>query len=227
MISPARYDSLTPTEAVACQRELYGKMNLDSLEKPIKIIGGCDISFNKYEETVYAGIVLLRYPDMQVIDRVSVVASTKFPYIPGLLAFREVPALMQVWNKLDVKPDVLMLDGHGIAHPRRMGIAAHFGIVADTPTIGCAKSRLTGTYAELPNERFASTPLLHKGEQIGNVLCSKLNCKPLFVSPGYKVSMQQSLDIVKACLRKYRMPEPTRFAHLWVNEVRKAKGDVD
>jgi deoxyribonuclease V len=217
---PASYESLSASEAIQLQKKLREEINIQPFQGAIHHIGGADISFNKFESTVYAGIVILRYPDMIPVEKVSVIAETQFPYISGLLAFREVPALLMAWDKLPVKPDIMVLDGQGIAHERRLGIATHFGLLTDVPAIGCAKSRLTGTYEEPANTVFASTPLIHKGEQVGAVLRTKINCKPVFVSPGHKVSIEQSVDIIKHCTRKYRIPEPTRLAHLLVNEVR-------
>lgn len=219
-INPDQYDQLTASEAVALQKELRARINITTLNTPIRLIGGADISFNKFEETVYAGIIILKYPEMTPVDQISVIAATRFPYISGLLAFREIPALLKAWNKLAQKPDIMVLDGQGIAHERRLGIATHFGLLTDTPSIGCAKTRLTGTYTEPEDRIFAQSPLFHTNEHIGTVLRTKLKCKPIFVSPGHKVSIDQSVDIIKNCTRKYRIPEPTRLAHLLVNETR-------
>lgn len=216
------YDRLSPSEAIALQQELRQKITLKPLEKPVSTIAGADISFNKYSTTVYAGIVVLSFPDLQVIDKASVTDTTEFPYIPGLLAFREVPALSKAWEKLSTKPDVLVLDGHGIAHPRRMGIATHFGVVMQTPTLGCAKSLLTGRFKEPDNEPGSYTDMVHQNEVIGKVLRTKKNCKPVFVSPGNLITMEESIDLILQCIRKYRIPEPTRLAHNYVNEVRTA-----
>lgn len=228
-MKPADYENLTPAQAIAYQQELRLQVRIETLEKPIRIIAGADISFNKFEETVYAGIVLFKYPQMEVIGHASAVSSTKFPYISGLLAFREVPALLEAWNKLEIKPDLLVLDGQGIAHERRLGIATHFGIITDIPTIGSAKSRLRGKYEEPAAEQFAQSPMYDREEVIGTALRSKKNCKPIFISPGHKVSMAQSIEVIKNCLRGYRIPEPTRQAHILVNQVRlehKAKGQL-
>jgi len=219
-IQPASYESLSASEAIQLQKKLRERINIQPFKGAIKYIGGADISFNKFESTVYAGIIVLRYADMIPVEKVSVITETKFPYISGLLAFREVPALLMAWDKLQIRPDIMVLDGQGIAHERRSGIATHFGLLTDVPSIGCAKSRLTGTFEEPPNSVFGSSPLLHKSEQVGVVLRTKINCKPIFVSPGHKVSIEQSVDIIKHCTRKYRIPEPTRLAHLLVNEVR-------
>ncbi len=218
------YNNLTPEDAVALQKELRRQLNLSPLEKPVTTIAGADISFNKYSTTVYAGIVVMQFPSLQVIESKAVIDVTGFPYVPGLLAFREVPALSKAWEQLSIKPDVLVLDGHGIAHPRRMGIATHFGIVMQTPTIGCAKSLLTGKFAEPGNEPGTYTDLIHQHEVVAKVLRTKRNVKPVFVSPGNLISMQQSIDIILQCVRKYRIPEPTRLAHNFVNETRIAHG---
>jgi deoxyribonuclease V len=224
-MNPADYEKLTAAQAIAYQHELRKLIKLETLSKPISVIAGSDISFNKYEETVYAGIVLLSYPQMEVIGTATAVSRTSFPYISGLLAFREVPALLDAWNKLTIKPDVLVLDGQGIAHRRRMGIASHFGVITNTPTIGSAKSRLFGQYEEPANEIFAQSPMYDGEEVVGVAVRSKKNCNPIFVSPGHLVSMNQSVEIIKNCIRGYRIPEPTRQAHILVNKLRTNNGD--
>lgn len=224
MIPIPDYNALSPADAIALQKQMRDRLQITPLEKEIKLIGGADISFNKFEETVFAGIIVLSYPDMVPVAKVAVTTTATFPYISGLLAFREVPALTVAWKALETKPDLLVLDGHGIAHGRRMGIAAHFGLLANIPTIGCAKTRLTGTFTEPENSRFAQTPLMHQQEQIGVVLRTKINCKPVFVSPGNRVSMEQSVTIIQNCVGRYRIPEPTRLAHNLVNETRIAAG---
>lgn len=220
MINPSLYDTITPSEAVAYQKELREKIQLKPLEKQIKTIAGSDISFNKFSEIVYAGIIVLSYPELEEIEKVTVVSTVRFPYIPGLLAFREIPALLEAWNRLKAKPDVLVCDGHGIAHPRRLGIASHFGILTSVPTIGCGKSKLTGTYQEPDSEPLSKSLLRDKEETIGVVLRTKKNCKPVFVSPGNGITLNESLEIITTCVGKYRIPEPTRKAHLLVNEAR-------
>jgi deoxyribonuclease V len=221
------YETLTPAQAIAYQNELRQQIRIEPLDKPIHIIGGADISFNKYSETVYAGIILLKYPEMIVVGHASVISRTSFPYISGLLAFREVPALLEVWNKLEIKPDLLVLDGQGIAHERRLGIATHFGLVTDVPTIGSAKSRLRGRYEEPANEAFAQSPMYDGDGVIGTALRSKKNCNPIYISPGHRISMEQSVSVIKNCIRGYRIPEPTRQAHILVNKVRIDDGGKD
>ncbi len=188
---------------------------------PIRYIAGTDISFNKFSTTVFAGIVVLTFPALQPIAYSLVKKEVTFPYVPGYLAFREVPALLDAWQLLLFKPDVLVLDGHGIAHPRRMGIAAHFGTLIDHATIGCAKKKLYGRYEEPGPARGAYSPLLDKqGGVIGNVLRTKEKVKPVFISPGHRTDVATSMDIILPCVRRHRLPEPTRLAHQAVNQFR-------
>jgi len=224
-MQPSDYENLTPAQAIAYQHELRRQINITPLQKPISIIGGADISFNKNSEVVYAGIVLFNYPELKVIGQATAISKTKFPYISGLLAFREVPALLEAWDKLAIKPDLMVLDGQGIAHERRTGIATHFGLITNTPALGSAKSRLTGRYDEPGNHVFDQSPMYDKGEIIGIALRSKKNCKPIYISPGHLISMEQSVEVIKNCIRGYRIPEPTRQAHLLVNKIRIEDGD--
>jgi deoxyribonuclease V len=222
---PSDYQSLTPNQAIAYQQELRKQIHIKPLDKEIRVIGGADISFNKYSETVYAGIILFSYPELKIMGNATAICKTTFPYISGLLAFREVPALLQAWDKLTVKPDLMVLDGQGIAHERRLGIATHFGLLTNVPSIGSAKSRLTGKYQEPANELFAESPMYHQNEHIGVALRSKKNCNPIYISPGHNINIQQSVDVIKNCIRGYRIPEPTRQAHLLVNQIRIKDGD--
>lgn len=220
------YNHITSEQAIALQTTLREQLQIKPLDKPVQTIAGADISFNKYSTTVYAGIVVMQFPSLQVIETSGVIDEATFPYIPGLLAFREVPALSKAWEKLKIKPDVLVLDGHGIAHPRRMGIAAHFGVVMNTSTLGCAKSLLTGKYDEPMIQAGSMSDLISKGELIGKVLRTKKNTKPVFISPGNLITMDESVDLIKRCVGKYRIPEPTRLAHNFVNELRVGSKDV-
>jgi len=211
---------LTIPEAIALQQQLRSQIRLAPLETEVRYVGGADISFNKYSETVYAGIVVLELPGLTEVTRSGVVAETRFPYVPGLLSFREIPALLQAWEKLTLKPDVLMVDGHGIAHPRRLGIASHMGLLIDTPTIGCGKSKLVGRYDEPDVEPGSTSVLRDRQEQIGLVLRTKRNVQPLFVSPGHRITFDESIQLVLRCITKYRLPETTRQAHNAVNQLR-------
>lgn len=213
----------TPAEAVEMQKRLREKVRLEPYKGPLRLIGGADVSFNKYSPTIYAGFVVLDAETMQVVDTSSAVLDVSFPYIPGLLSFREIPPLLEAWKNLKTRPDVLIFDGHGIAHPRRLGIASHAGLLLDMPSIGCAKSKLVGVYDEPSLEAGSTSPLTDRNshEQIGTVLRTKNKVKPVFISPGHRMDLKSALRIIKTCARKYRIPEPTRQAHLFVNEVRR------
>lgn len=216
------YNNITVTEAAALQKSLQEKVVLQKEENfRMATVAGADISFNKFETTVYAGIMVLQFPSLTPISYALVQTEVTFPYVPGYLAFREIPALFKAWELLPQKPDVLIADGHGIAHPRRMGIATHFGVLTGQATIGCAKKKLWGKYELPPDEKGASTYLYDKGEVIGAVLRTRPNVKPVFVSPGHKLSVNDSLQIIRQCMGKYRIPEPTRRAHELVNNFRK------
>jgi len=221
MPSPSLHSwDLPPGEAVKLQQRLRGQVRLEPLAQPVNTIAGADISFNKFSDTVYAGIVVLSLPGLQVIESAGVRSETKFPYVPGLLSFRETPSVLDAWDKLKTKPDVLMLDGQGIAHPRRFGIACHVGVLLDLPTIGCAKSILVGKYGELGLDAGSQSPLIDRGEQVGVALRTKNKVSPVFVSPGHLIDLSSAVDWVLRSTGKYRQPEPTRQAHLLVNQLR-------
>lgn len=214
------YDTLTVTAATQIQNELRNETIIQARDFPVNIIAGADISFNKFSTTVYAGIILLQFPQLIPIGYSLVKREVLFPYVPGYLAFREVPALLAAWENLQQRPDLLVVDGHGIAHPRRMGIAAHFGVVANTPTVGCAKKVLCGKYEEPPSEKGSNTPLIFKNEVVGAALRTKNAVKPVFVSPGYRMDVRGTVEIISQCVGRYRIPEPTRLAHNIVNRFR-------
>ncbi|WP_034911383.1 deoxyribonuclease V [Erwinia sp. 9145] len=179
---------------------------------PPRYIGGADVGFEQGGEVTRAAMIVLEYPSLKLVEhRVARIATT-MPYIPGFLSFREYPALLAAWQQLEQQPDLLFVDGQGIAHPRRLGVASHFGLLVDVPTIGVAKRRLCGKFEPLDEEPGAKQPLLDKGEQIGWVLRSKRRCNPLFISPGHRVSNDTALTWVETCLKGYRLPEPTRWA---------------
>ena len=218
-----KYDELNLAEAKAIQNELRERIIIEPLANEIKTIAGADISLNRFSEIIFAGIVVLRYSDLQPIAYSMVESRTSFPYIPGFLAFREVPALVQALEQMTVKPDVIMVDGHGIAHPRRMGIAAHFGAMTGTVTMGCAKNILFGKWQEPGIQKGDFSPIMTKEEVIGYAYRSKFKTNPVFVSPGNKMSLQDSLNIMQRCSGSYRLPEPTRRAHDFVNLFRTGK----
>jgi len=214
--------NVTPKEAIAIQKELREKIICFKISKPIHHIGGADVSMNRFAKDGFAGFVTLAYPELKLLSHSVVKEEIRFPYIPGLLSFREIPMLLHAWKLLDPKPDVVIMDGVGIAHPRRIGIASHLGLVLDVPTIGCAKSVLTGVYEE-PEQEPASISYMYDPktkEIIGAALRTKRGVKPVFVSTGHLITLEESIDIVRHCSLKHRLPEPTRLAHLTVNEYR-------
>lgn len=215
--------SLCTRRAVDLQKRLAARVHICQFPprgKRLRLVAGCDVSYERRGNRMYAGIVVLGYPEMERIEGACAVCEAAFPYIPGLLSFRESPALLQAWRRLKNKPDVLMVDGHGIAHTRRLGIASHLGVVLDLPTIGCAKSRLIGTYVEPCESRASRTFLLDRGETIGAVVRTRDNVKPVFVSVGHRTTLDDAVRLVLESARGYRLPEPTRQAHILVNALR-------
>lgn len=211
-------------EAKAVQHIMAEKIRLEDDFNTLQWIGGVDASHNLYDPTqfIYASAVVLDCQDLQLVDHASVAEKQTFPYIPGFLGFREAPALVHSFKRLKIKPDILLVDGHGISHPRRLGIATHLGILLDIPTIGVAKSILVGKPAEALSEEPGSyVPLVWKNQMIGVLLRTKKRSNPLIISVGHKVSLDSAIAIVKKCLRGYRLPEPTRQAHLTANAYRK------
>jgi deoxyribonuclease V len=213
--------NLTPTQAVALQRQLAGRIVTDTPLLACKRIAGADVSYNRFSSTFYAGVVVVRVSDGEVLERRGAVAESPFPYVPGLLSFREAPALLQAFAKIKTKPDAVLCDGHGLAHPRRVGVACHLGLWLNVPTIGCGKSRLCGEFEEPAPAAGSTSPLRHGDDVIGEVVRTKLRTKPLFVSPGHKIDIASATRWVLASCRGYRVPEPVRQAHLFVNELRR------
>lgn len=199
-------------EARRLQQSLAERVRLQDDFPPLRLIAGVDVGFEQDGEITRAAAVLLDADSMQ--PRADVVARlpTRMPYIPGLLSFRELPAVIEALAMLPQRPDLVMVDGHGVAHPRGLGIAAHLGVIADLPTIGVAKKLLVGTHAPLGPQRGDRVELRYKGARIGTVLRSKDGIKPLIVSPGHRVSQEHAVALVLACGRGYKLPEPTRWA---------------
>ena len=220
-IHPMHVWDVTPAEAVALQRALAARTVTDTPLKSWGVVAGCDVSHDRFSTTLYAGVVVLRADDFSVLERRAAVAQVDFPYTPGLLSFREAPVLLAALAKLEHTPDVVMCDGQGIAHPRRLGLASHVGLFLDRPCVGCAKSKLTGKYEEPGPEPGSRSPLLHRGQVIGSVVRTKARTLPVFVSPGHRIDLESAVRLVLGCCRGYRLPEPTRLAHLYVNEVRR------
>ena len=209
-------------EARDLQETLARKVRLEPLPSDIKYVAGADMSLSKPHDTFFAGVVVMRYPDMDVVETHLVRRRAHFPYIPGLLSFREGPALLAAFAELETEPDVIMFDDQGIAHPRRFGLAAHLGLWLSIPSVGCAKSRLIGEHEEPGEERGSWTSLMDEGERIGTVLRTRTGVKPLFVSPGHLCDHAGARRLVLDCATRYKMPETTRQAHLAVGKEKRA-----
>jgi deoxyribonuclease V len=219
--------NLSYSRARELQAELSGKVKFTPLEKKPQLVAGLDCAFSKDGKRIFAAVVVLRLSQFELVETVSASKKVTFPYIPGLLSFREAPVCLAAIEKLQKQPDVFMIDGQGIAHPRRLGLAAHLGLFLDQPTIGCAKSRLTGTYEEPPLEKGAYSLLKDdkgkhstKSETIGAVVRTRTNVKPVFVSVGHKCLLEDAVRVVLGCAVKYRLPEPTRLAHQAVSRLK-------
>jgi deoxyribonuclease V len=203
---------LSPSEAAQIQKDLRKRLVLTWDQRSVATIGGVDVSIKP--EIARAAIVVIRFPDLIPLEAVTADAPLFFPYIPGLLSFREGPAVLAAWEKLQHKPDLLMFDGQGIAHPRGIGIASQMGLWLERPTIGVAKSRLYGRHEEVGPNRGDRADLLDKsGNVIGTVLRMREKTNPLYISPGHLIDVKHATEFVLACGAGYRLPEPTRWAH--------------
>lgn len=223
-VVPLHSWDLDTTAARELQKQLAGKVDTTRPLRSWKTVAGADVSYNIRGRWLYAAVVVLDAATLEPIERSGAVAEATFPYVPGLLSFREAPAVLKAFEGLSVRPDVLICDGQGIAHPRRVGLASHLGLWLGLPTIGCAKSRLCGEYQEPPPERGEWTRLMDQGETIGAVVRSRAGIKPLFVSPGHLCDLPSAIAVVLATCRKYRLPVTSRLAHDYVNELRRQAG---
>ena len=219
--------NLSYSRAREVQAELACKVQFKPLKREPGLVAGIDCAFSKDGGRIFAVVVVLRLCGFEVVEMVNASRKVTFPYIPGLLSFREAPVCIAAVEKLQTQPDVFMIDGQGIAHPRRLGLAAHLGLFLDQPTIGCAKSRLTGTYEEPPLEKGAYSLLKDdkrkqktQSEIIGAVVRTRTNVKPVFVSVGHRCLLEDAIRVVLACAVKYRLPEPTRLAHQAVSKLK-------
>jgi len=211
---------VSPPEAVQIQEKLRKKLRLRPPRTPLKTIAAGDVSYSRMDDITYAAFLLFTYPDLTPLESASAKGRTPFPYIPGLLTFREAPILLEAFSRLKTRPDLILTDGQGIAHPRSMGIAAHIGLVLNLPAIGCAKSRLIGSHEESGLERGKAVPLIDGGRTVGMVLRTREGVRPVYVSPGHKMDIETSVKIVLSLCRGYRIPEPLRQAHIFVNHLR-------
>lgn len=213
---------VTPAEATRIQGEMVQRLDLTpppGLE--VRCVAGADVSFARDEKTVYAAVVAMAYPSLTLCEVRTAAMPATFPYVPGLLVFREGPALVQALAALEVEPDVVMFDGHGIAHPRGLGIAAHLGLLLDKPTIGVAKSVLVGTFTEPAPARGATSLLTHNGVVVGAAVRTRTGVRPVFVSPGHRMDLSTAIRLVLTTCSRYRLPEPVRAAHHLANTARK------
>ncbi|MCC6417869.1 MAG: deoxyribonuclease V [Gemmataceae bacterium] len=212
---------LSFAEAAALQRELAPRIDTHTPLTRFELIAGADISYNRYSPRHYAAVVVLRAPDWEVVEVQEAVRDVMFPYVPGYLSFREIPVLLEAFAKVEARPDAVMFDGQGVAHPRRFGLACHAGLLLEVPCLGCAKSRLTGTCKEPGAKAGSTAPLIDREETVGYAVRTRDRIKPVYVSAGHRIDHASAVRVVLATCRGYRIPEPTRQAHLRVNELRR------
>ncbi|MCK9529656.1 MAG: deoxyribonuclease V [Gammaproteobacteria bacterium] len=204
---------MTPREAVALQRELAPRVQRTGRLDAVRCVAGVDVGYEQGGAVTRAAVAVLDFPGLGLREQVVARAPTHFPYVPGLLSFREIPAVLEAFAVLESTPDLVLCDGQGLAHPRRFGLACHLGVLLDVATIGAAKSRLLGEHAEVPPQRGAWVPLMDMGEVIGAVLRTRTNTRPLFVSIGHALDLEEAIHWTLACTPRYRLPETTRAAH--------------
>jgi len=204
---------LTPKEAMALQEGLRGRLIREDRIGTVRRVAGVDVGFEQDGNVTRAAVAVLSFPGLELQDSALAREPTRFPYVPGLLSFREAPAVLEAFSRLRRAPDLLLYDGQGIAHPRRCGIASHVGLLLDLPSIGVAKTRLIGEHGRVPAAKGSWTPLTDGGEVIAAVLRTRTGVKPLFVSIGHRVSLETAVHYVMACVTRYRLPETTRWAH--------------
>jgi deoxyribonuclease V len=205
--------TLTLEEAIAIQEQMQAEViTLDQFQEPVQYVAGVDMGFEADGTISRAAVAVLSFPELELQETSIVRRPTSFPYIPGFLSFREIPAVLDALEKIKITPDLILCDGQGTAHPRRFGIACHLGVIIDIPTIGVAKSLLIGKHEELADTRGSWQPLIHKDEIIGAVLRTRVGVKPVYVSSGHRISLPTAIDYVLRCTPKYRLPETTRIA---------------
>lgn len=211
-IQPPETWPTTVEEALQIQTQLKSLVQTTDQLGTVKYVAGVDVGFKENYTISQAAVAILSFPDLTLQETAIAQRPTTFPYLPGFLSFREVPVILDVLEKLTITPDLIICDGQGIAHPRRFGLACHLGVLLNQPTIGAAKSLLIGKHDHLPTEKGSWTPLKDQGEIIGAVLRSRTNVRPLYISPGHRMSLETSIDYVLNCITKYRLPETTRWA---------------
>jgi len=207
-------------EAAAIQKKLAEKIVSSSVIDRVSYVAGADISYDKGSNTLFAAVIIFNFPDLKKVEIQSAIGQTSFPYIPGLLSFREIPLLIECFLKVEQNPDLLLCDAHGIAHPRRFGLASHLGLLLNTPSIGCAKTRLIGAGKEPAIEKGSWTSLMFNGVEVGRMVRTRTGVKPMYISIGHLIDIDSAVRFTLACCTKYKMPEPTRQAHIEVNTLR-------
>jgi deoxyribonuclease V len=220
---PARRWEMTVAEAREIQQSL--RERLVTGPPPgfaPRFVAGADVSMERFKHYGYAAIVVIDLQTMLPVDEAAAAAELRFPYVPGYLSFRELPPLRMCWEALRIRPDLVVFDGHGYAHPRRFGLACHGGVLWDVPSIGCAKNPFIGTHGPLGEERGSTTPIIDQGEVVGMVVRTRAGTKPLYVSAGHRMDLPTAVEMVLRLSPKYRQPETTRLAHQRVNELRRA-----
>jgi len=212
-IAPLHDWNLTTPQAIQLQKQLaYEVVAEDRFDAPVKTVAGIDLGYDAKNDTSRAAVVVLSFPELELIEKSEAILPIQFPYVPGLLSFRETPVAIKALEKLTVAPDLILCDGQGLAHPRRFGIACHIGLIIDVPTIGVAKSLLVGKFENLGETRGSIAPLVHRSEQVGVALRTKDKVQPVYVSIGHRISLKTATDFVLQCAPKYRLPETTRLA---------------
>ncbi|WNG32824.1 endonuclease V [Archangium violaceum] len=226
-LEPLHRWDLTPKQAVALQRELRERLSpRPPAGLKVERVAGADISMSRGDVWAYGGIVVLDAGTLAPVAQSSAAVRLTFPYVPGLLSFRELPVLSEAWTRLEVRPDVLIFDGQGIAHPRRFGLACHGGLLFGVPSIGCAKSLLVGKHGPLGEERGSVADIVHDGEVVGRAVRTRRGVLPVYVSPGHMMDLPTAVELVLRMTSRYREPETTRHAHRLVNDVRRsARGE--
>jgi len=212
---------LTPRAAMRLQEKLRDKVVLGDRFGSIRYVAGADLAFDPETNWAFAGVIVYRFPEMAEVERQMARRRLRFPYIPGLLSFRECPILIAAFARLRVEPDLILIDGHGRAHPRLFGIACHVGVMFDKPSIGCAKSLLVGEYDEPGPKRGSTSPLIYHGERVGTVLRTRDDVRPIFVTQGNRVSLDAAVKLVHQTLDGFRIPKPTREADHYVRELKR------
>ena len=209
------------SKALAIQNELSNRVTIQNFDQTPRLIAGADVGYSHSDDTLYAAVVIFKFPNLEEVETATATGMADFPYIPGMLTFREAPVLLTAFRKLKRTPEVVMFDGQGIAHPKRLGLASHIGLWLKIPSIGCAKKRLMGEHVKVGPEMGDRTELWSKDKLIGYVVRTRKDVKPVYVSPGHLIDFDMSIDLVLQTTRGYRLPEPTRQAHFAVNELRR------